>query len=126
MSEEYNGWTNRETWATALWIDNDEGMSNEASEKISEAFLEDMDKDSPNGWQDGLASATHSIQEWVEEMLSFSYWDDYGMEMPEGIKRMKEDIGSLWRVNFKEIAESWLSDEIESFKQGKYKEEVNA
>ena len=26
MCEEYNGWTNRETWATALHINNDQGL----------------------------------------------------------------------------------------------------
>ena len=24
--QEYNGWSNRETWATKLWIDNDQGL----------------------------------------------------------------------------------------------------
>jgi len=26
MCEQFNGWSNRETWATALWIDNDQYM----------------------------------------------------------------------------------------------------
>ena len=126
MCEEYNGWTNRETWATALHIDNEQGFTNTASEKIQESFLEDMDKDKADGWQDGLTSATLEIQEWVEEMLSFSYWDEHGLEMPDNIKRMKADVGSLWRVNFREIVQSWLIEEIESFKQGKYNEGANA
>jgi len=36
---------------------------------------------------------------------------------------MLKDIGSLYRVNFREIAENWLGDEIQGFKDGKYKEE---
>jgi hypothetical protein len=36
---------------------------------------------------------------------------------------MLKDVGSVYRVNFREIAESWLDDEIQGFKDGKYKEE---
>jgi len=93
MCEEYNGWTNRETWATALHIDNDQSLQEEASEKISASFLEDMDNEKEDGWQD------------------------------KGIQSMLKDIGSLYRVNFREIAENWLGDEIQGFKDGKYKEE---
>jgi hypothetical protein len=34
MCEEYNGWTNRETWGLALHIDNDQGLQEQASELI--------------------------------------------------------------------------------------------
>jgi hypothetical protein len=122
MCEEYNGWTNRETWATALHIDNDESLQNEASEKISASFLEDMDNEKEDGWQDGVTSAEDSLKEWVEDLLSFGYWEDMG-GMPKGIQSMLTDIGSLYRVNFREIAENWLEDEIQGFKDGKYKEE---
>lgn len=31
-TDEYQGWTNRETWAAALWINNDQGLQEEAME----------------------------------------------------------------------------------------------
>jgi len=63
MCEEYNGWTNRETWATALHIDNDQSLQEEASEKISASFLEDMDNEKEDGWQDGVTSAEDSLKD---------------------------------------------------------------
>lgn len=42
----YNGWKNYESWATGLWIDNDEGLYNmvrewaaEAKERVAEGAL---------------------------------------------------------------------------------------
>ena len=32
MSEEYNGWTNWETWMVNLWITNDQGLTETAQE----------------------------------------------------------------------------------------------
>ena len=40
---EYLGWTNRETWNVALWIQNDEGLHNIACEAGSyEDFVESI------------------------------------------------------------------------------------
>src|SRR5881394_2109748 len=36
MSEEYNGWTNRETWAVALWINNEQGSQESVHDLVRE------------------------------------------------------------------------------------------
>ena len=121
----YNGWSNRETWATALWIDNDRGLYELASENICQLFLENMDTDDrENGYMDGLIAAEDWLKDWIEDLFSFDYWADMG-GMTREIYMMISDIGSLYRVNFREIAENWLDDEIAEFKAGKY-EEANA
>ena len=43
--------------------------------------------------------------------------------MPRGIQLMKSDVGSLWRVNWREIVEAELEEEIQATKEGKYLEE---
>ena len=121
MCEEYNGWTNRETWGLALHIDNDQGLQEQASELIGQAFLENIDTEKADGWQDGLYEAEKALTEWVDDLFSPSYWD--GDSLPAGVLSMLKDVGSVYRVNFREIAESWLDDEIQGFKDGKYKEE---
>jgi hypothetical protein len=122
MCEQYNGWTNRETWGLALHIDNDQGLQESASELIAEAFLENIDTEKEDGWQDGLYEAEKALTDWVDDIFSPEYW---GVDtLPAGLLLMLKDVGSVYRVNFREIAESWLEDEIQGFKDGKYKEEA--
>lgn len=85
MCEEYNGWTNRETWAVALWIDNEQRLQAKALELAKE-----------NKGQRELADA---IESWL---------DDYFNQNWVQARTMREDIGSLYRVNWWEIAEGYL------------------
>ena len=95
----YNGWTNRETWALMLWINNDEGLQNWAHE-ITRS----------NADQDPY-TREKTIREWVETLLSHnSYTEEYGAPWPEGLATMAEDVGSLWRINWNEVAEKLLED----------------
>ena len=101
MSEDkYNGWTNRETWAVTLHVNNDEGLQSEAH---------DMARADVPVW-----SLAESFRLWVEDLLSVDYWrDEMGCDMPRGLELMRDDCGSLWRVNWRECAESLLSDVAE-------------
>jgi hypothetical protein len=123
--ETYNGWTNRETWAVSLHLNNDEGLYYDLARILEEAFLEDVDGSTREGWISGVSSAEESLSEWVEEILSFDYWEENG-GMPHGIQLMKNDVGSLWRVNWREIVEAELEEEIQACKEGKYLDEEEA
>ena len=124
--ETYTGWTNRETWAVSLHLNNDEGLYYDTARILEEAFLEDIDGSTREGWISGVSSAVDSLSEWVEEILSFNYWEEQGVPMPRGIQLMKEDIGSLYRVNWREIVEAELEEEIQACKEGKYLDEEEA
>ena len=101
MNEEYNGWKNRETWATNLWLENDEGLYNEVLDMTKQALTEDR--------LNATRVLADSMKEWLETLLDFrAYRETYGGEMGEGLQTMRDDIGSLYRVDYWEVAGYWL------------------
>ena len=94
---EYNGWSNRETWATALHIDNDQSLYEIAQEYIQHAF---KDCDSP------LMCLEESLENWItEDLITLE-----NVAGNHGLWLMLTDIGSLYRVNWREIAENYLEE----------------
>jgi hypothetical protein len=97
MNMDYNGWTNRETWATNLWIENEYALA-----KDLEVFYMEMHQDG-----DELLETTPEmvrqfadyIEQVITELLSFE-------NMTRSTYSMLTDIGSLYRVNWYEIAQS--------------------
>jgi hypothetical protein len=90
----YNGWTNRETWATSLWLTNDETLYSLASS----------------------CSDPEELKEFVESLL---YPEERDPQEPEWLNSMREDIGSLWRVDFREIWENLHGGESEAEDEAK-------
>lgn len=106
--EEYNGWTNRETWATMLHIDNDQWLQETALNYAREEVQGHDKGEEINPYYLG-----ETIKNWIEEeLLTLENVSEI-----RGLWLMLTDIGSLYRVNYKEIAEALLSY---------VKEEVNA
>lgn len=106
MTDTYNGWTNRETWATALHIDNDQGLHNYRNEMTKEAATEEAYEPFTKRQAEVYCLETN-LRAWVEELHN----DVFNPEQPpaQELLNMFNDIGSLWRVNWREIAENWLS-----------------
>jgi len=100
--QEYNGWSNRETWATKLWVDNDEGLYYHAKDMASGYGNEDK-----RGLADGL-------EEWITELLDMEQVFTAPPAQRKALIMMSSDIGSLYRVNWYEIAESLLSELVEA------------
>jgi len=92
---DYNGWTNYETWAVALWIDNDEDSYRERQE-LARQF--ERDEDDPDSEAD-VAGYADAIKEWVERDM-----------VPDLGASLASDLlgAALSEVNWREIAESWL------------------
>ena len=99
MCEEYQGWSNRETWAANLWINNEQG--------IYEMVLDFTETSREEHKEDGGARGclAESIENYMTEIL-----DMQNVFENKELLVMSQDIGSLYRVDWHEIAESFLSE----------------
>ena len=104
----YNGWTNRETWATMLHIDNDQALY-EIARDYTRQEMEGHDA----GEEINPYYLGETLKSWIEDdLLTLE-----NIAGNQGLWLMLTDIGSLYRVNWREIAD-YLLDQA--------KEEVTA
>lgn len=96
MCDQYNGWTNRETWATKLWLDNDQALQ-ELTQEMAEK-------------SDSVAGLADNLSDFVSELLDMEEVLSAPPAQRKELISMSRDIGSLYRVNWWEIAESYLSE----------------
>jgi hypothetical protein len=87
MSEEYNGWANRETWAFVLHCDNTIG-----AEFIVESLVIDDD------------DSDHYIGEVVVDMVQeLMHESEDGDSVAEWVQMLRDDVGSFWRIDYREV-----------------------
>ena len=91
-ADRHQGWTNRETWAAHLWISNRVGFRDEVCARMKRV--------------PGFANEAEAIRRWMEERAETLK----GRPHPETVSMLLE-IGSLWRVNWDEIAEALKGDQ---------------
>lgn len=94
--EKYEGWANHETWAVKLHWDNNEGdyrYFTEQAKKFKEAG------ETTYAFADFLKARAEEIQESVIEG-----------EATKEAKLFIQDVGSLWRVDWVEIAEAYYNE----------------
>lgn len=102
-SMEFNGWSNRETWAMNLWIENEYAL-NETACEYARTEVEGHDKaEAINPYFLG-----ESLKNYFEEDL-FTFEN---VSKNKDLFNMLTDIGSLYRINWFEIAESYISDAL--------------
>jgi hypothetical protein len=122
--DEYSGWSNRETWALVLWIDNDQGLYNEAREKVKEIIknIDDDKRVKEKTWKrdEAMVFVTEdTLKEWLEDMRSEAFEDPANFK---GVLKMWDDIGSDYRIDWREVAEHYVRGELEEMEYEKRKE----
>ena len=101
MEQDYNGWSNRETWATALHINNDQYLYETA---------QDYTRQEIEGHEQGEEINPYYLGETLRSWISDDLLTLENIAGNEGLFSMLTDIGSLYRVNWREIADSFLSE----------------
>lgn len=94
--EQYNGWANRETWALMLHVGNDQGLY--------EMFRDGARLNREEGGD--VADAAKDLAESI--FTRRGYVDYYGGEWPDALADIAREIGSLWRVDWSEVAAALL------------------
>lgn len=96
----YNGWTNRETWALSLWLDNDPALHAEVLARVNdwrERYPDDFSKsDNLAHWRAGQA---------IEEL--YAEITDPDEITPTNV-RMALDVGSSYRIDWAELGAAYL------------------
>lgn len=100
--ETYHGWTNRETWAFHLWVTNEQATAAEARRVVTTACAA-MD----GAENAGRFVAAEALRVWWRDMLDAARENGYR----ETLDGMRDDVGSLWRVDWQAVAAAVLDDE---------------
>lgn len=95
----YNGWSNYETWAVKLWIDNEEGSDNYWREVSQEV------------WNEATADVPLTREDVARSTLADRLKDEHDEAMPE-VQGVFADLlnAALGSVDWYEIAGSMLED----------------
>jgi hypothetical protein len=100
--KEYNGWTNYETWLVNLWMDNDEGSYRYWRSTTQEVYEEAEEEGTFTRREQAILDLSDRLREEHEEAL------------PE-VEGYASDLlnAAMSEVNWYEIAEHLIDDEIE-------------
>ncbi len=100
--ETYHGWPNRETWAFHLWVTNEQATADEARRVVTAACAA-MD----GARNAGRFVAAEALRVWWRDTLDAARENGYR----ETLDAMRDDVGSLWRIDWQAVAAALLDDE---------------
>jgi len=112
---DYNGWTNRETWAVALHIGSSEEIYR-PYRNIAIELARQAKESHPDDWiNETNYACTRVFEEIVTEDFSLDtyYKPDDMFTIPKHFANAINDIGSVGRVNFREIGKMMAEMGIE-------------
>jgi len=98
--ETYNGYTNRETWALSLWLNNTEGDYNYWIEQAKEA-LENNDTEQHAKW-----AVVQQLKELIDDIGNNILSNPEQTTKPQ--RSMFLDIGNVSIIDFYEVAQEFI------------------
>lgn len=98
MSDEYEGWANRETWALQLWATNEEGVYNLILERVTR-----MLRIRPDQYPDLVGRTV------IRTVMHY-----FDIVQPDQKWNMRYDVGSIWRIDEAAIGDAWIETVKES------------
>lgn len=105
MSEKYNGYTNYETWAVSLAIDNDEGQADYWAEAADEVLAEGMPK---------YMIPLMTTEQYARYTLGKRIKNELRDQLPELSSPFDDLLNSAFdKVNWSEVADGLLAEATE-------------
>ena len=113
MCESYNGYSNRETWATVLWLNNDQGLLSSFGDWMEVHCEDDQNEETQAQWWHHDYNSTRYAATWANAYLTPDGYASYsgGDDWPKGLAEIASDIGSLYRVDWLEVMDATLGGE---------------
>ena len=110
----YNGWPNYETWAVALWLDNEQGSYDYWRERTADAFDEFHWTDYQREWRTNgrftsVEIAAMILADWLAEAVRNESCPDLGASLYSDLLS-----AALSDVNWRCIAQHYAEDHAES------------
>lgn len=130
--DEYNGWKNRETWAYALYLGNEQGMYEEIREKMRTAIKDSITGKGayfhPIGHPEKaemsrtelIGVTAEALKDYLDELKEIE--EETIPQQNKQLHNMLDDIGSDWRIDFFEIAENEFGESIDKIIKAASKE----
>lgn len=113
---DYNGWTNRATWAWQLHMTNDESLQNETRMQVLAALAIEGRKKQQHGW---CLPASKVVTQALKD--GFWYWHDlYSDGYFPYMGNILEDVGDPLDIDWDDIAPHWYGPEWDYDSQNLY------